>query len=183
MILKNQPDAVIVATGSEPVVPEIPGADRCQVVSAHDVLKNKMLLGEKVLIIGGGSVGCETADYLAGKGKTVTIAEMLDDIAIDTGMLVRALLLDRLNKQGIKILTKSKVVEILDDGVVIEKEGSSEKIDGVDVVVFAVGAKSNNALAEELKDEGKPVTVIGDCVKPKKILDAIWEGVREAYKL
>jgi NADPH-dependent 2,4-dienoyl-CoA reductase/sulfur reductase-like enzyme len=183
MILKDAPDAVIIATGSKPIMPDIPGAKLCKVVSAHDVLEGKVDTGKNVVIIGGGAAGCETADYLAGDGKSVTVVEMLDDIATDTGMLVRALLLNRLREQDVSIMTKSKVVEIVSGGVIIDKDGRTEKIDDVDTIVFAVGAKSENALANALKQKGILMTMIGDCVEPGKIMDAVEEGFSVAYHL
>lgn len=178
-----KPDVVIVATGSEPIIPKIPGVDQEKVVTAHEVLKGSASVGEKVVVIGGGLVGCETAEFLADQGKHVTVIEMLDDIAVDVGPLTRALLLNRMAEKNITVLTKSKVREILADGVIIEKEEGTEEITGIDTVVIAVGSKSNNDLLKYIEAEGIPVYTIGDCVKPRKIIEAIHEGFRQAYSL
>jgi NADH dehydrogenase FAD-containing subunit len=98
-------------------------------------------------------------------------------------MLVRALLLNRLGEQDVRVMTQSKVVEIVSGGVIIDKDGRTEKIDDVDTIVFAVGAKSENALANALKQKGILMTMIGDCVEPGKIMDAVEEGFRVAYYL
>jgi 2,4-dienoyl-CoA reductase-like NADH-dependent reductase (Old Yellow Enzyme family)/thioredoxin reductase len=178
-----RPDAVVVATGSEPIIPEIHGVDQGKVVTAHEVLIGSTSVGKKVVIIGGGLVGCETAEFLADQGKQVTVVEMLDDIAVDVGALTRALLLDRMAEKKITVLTKSKVREITADGVVIEKEEGTEEITGIDTVVFAVGSKPKNNSLKFLEGEGIPVYAIGDCIKPRKIIDAIHEGFQRAYSL
>jgi len=178
-----RPDAVIVATGSKPIIPEIPGIDQEKVVTAHEVLMGLVSVGEKVVIIGGGLVGCETAEFLADQGKQVTVVEMLDDIAIDVGSLNRALLLDRMAEKKIAVLTKSKVREITADGLVIEKEEGTEEITGIDTVVVAVGSRPRNNLLKSLEGQDIPVYAIGDCVKPRKIIEAIHEGFRRAYSL
>jgi NADPH-dependent 2,4-dienoyl-CoA reductase/sulfur reductase-like enzyme len=178
-----KPDMVIVATGSEPIIPNIPGVEQENVVTAHEVLRGSASVGEKVVVIGGGLVGCETAEFLADQGKHVTVIEMLDDIAVDVGPLTRALLLNRMAEKNIKVLTKSKVREILADEVIIEKEEGTEKITGIDTVVIAVGSKSNNVLLKQIEAAGIPVYTIGDCVKPRKIIEAIHEGFRQAYSL
>ncbi len=178
-----RPDAVIVATGSEPIIPKIPGVDQEKVVTAHEVLMGSVSVGEKVVIIGGGLVGCETAEFLADKGKQVTVVEMLDDIAVDVGSLTRALLLNRMVEKKITVLTKSKVREITAEGVIIEKEKGTEEITGIDTVVIAVGSRPRDNLLKSLKGQDIPVYAIGDCVKPRKIIDAIHEGFRRAYSL
>ncbi|WP_425057867.1 NADH oxidase [Sporomusa carbonis] len=178
-----KPDAVIVAIGSEPVIPKIPGVEQEKVVTAHDVLMGSASVGEKVVVVGGGLVGCETAEYLAEQGKQVTVVEMLDDIAVDVGALTRALLLNRMAEKKIRVLTKSKVREISADGVIIEKEEGTEEITGIDTVVIAVGSKSKNDFLKLIEGDGIPVYAIGDCVKPRKIIEAIHEGLRVAYSL
>jgi pyruvate/2-oxoglutarate dehydrogenase complex dihydrolipoamide dehydrogenase (E3) component len=136
-----------------------------------------------VVVIGGGMVGSETAELLADQGKQVTVVEMLDDLAVDVGALTRALLLNRIEEKKIKVLTKSKVQGITADGVIIENEEGSQEISGVDTVVVAVGYKSRNNLSEIIKGEDIPVYTIGDCVKPRKILEAVQEGFSLAYSL
>jgi 2,4-dienoyl-CoA reductase-like NADH-dependent reductase (Old Yellow Enzyme family)/thioredoxin reductase len=182
-IREIKPDVVIVATGSEPIIPEIPGVEQKKVVTAHEVLKCSASVGQKVVIIGGGMVGCETAEFLADQGKQVTVVEMLDDIAVDVGALTRALLLERMAEKKIMILTKSKAREITTEGVITEREGGKEEVIHADTVVLAVGSKPKNDLLKLLEETGIPTYAIGDCVKPRKIIDAIHEGFRRAYSL
>ncbi|QNB47804.1 FAD-dependent oxidoreductase [Thermanaerosceptrum fracticalcis] len=183
IVQELKPDVVIVATGSEPIIPKIPGVEQKKVVTAHEVLMGSASVGEKVVVVGGGLVGCETAEYLAEQGKQVTVVEMLDDVAVDVGALTRALLLNRMAENKIQVLTKSKVREITVDGVIIEKEEGTEEITGIDTVVIAVGSKSKNDLFMLIEGEGIPVFAIGDCVKPRRIIEAIHEGFRRAYSL
>lgn len=182
-IREVKPDVVILATGAEPIIPKIPGALGENVVTAHDVLKKAYTTGKKVVIIGGGLVGCETAEFLAEQGKEVTVIEMLDDVARDVGPLTRPLLLNRMSEKKINVLTKSKVQKILGDKVILENESGIQEITGVDTVVMAVGSKSKNDLLKSIEEENIPVYVIGDSVKPRKFIDAIHEGFRVAYNL
>jgi len=181
---KLKPDAVIVATGGQPLIPDdIPGVKRENVVTAHDALTEKILTGQRVAILGGGMVGCETAEFLAQRGKDVTIIEMLDLIATDVGMFTRPFLMDRLTNWGVKQITGAQVKEITDDGVVVEKEGKKETVSGIDTVVLAMGIKSVNDLAEKLKGKTAEVYVIGDASQPRMAVDAISEGAEIARKI
>jgi NADPH-dependent 2,4-dienoyl-CoA reductase/sulfur reductase-like enzyme len=180
-IKAEKADAVIVATGSAPVTPNIAGIDRKEVVNAHDVLKGKASTGQNVVVVGGGSVGCETAEYLVKKGKKVTIIEMLDDVMQDSGVAVKALMLMRLAAENVSIMRKSKVIQIKDNCVLVQTENGNQCVINMDTVVIAVGARSVNTLSDKLKGARIPHTVIGDCIKPRKIYEAIQEAYRAAY--
>ncbi|NLV34927.1 MAG: FAD-dependent oxidoreductase [Clostridiaceae bacterium] len=180
-IKAEKADAVIVATGSAPVTPNIAGIDRKEVVNAHDVLKGKASTGQNVVVVGGGSVGCETAEYLVTKGKNVTIIEMLDDVMQDSGVAVKALMLMRLAAENVSIMRKSKVIQIKDNCVLVQTENGNQCVINMDTVVIAVGARSVNTLSDKLKGARIPHTVIGDCIKPRKIYEAIQEAYRAAY--
>ena len=136
-------------------------------------------IGESVVVIGGGLVGCETALYLAQKGKKLTILEILDDVAQDMVMANRMHLLKLLADTNVNILTKTSIVEMMDDSVVIVNKYGRSKLEN-DTVVLAVGSKPNKKLKETLKDKVPEIYVIGDCVEPRKVLNAIWEGFRFA---
>ncbi|MGJ7921916.1 FAD-dependent oxidoreductase [Neobacillus sp. LXY-4] len=183
IIRANHPDAVILATGSEPIIPNIPGISQENVITGHAVLRDAAKVGEKVVIVGGGMLGCETAEYLADRGKQVTVVEMMNDIASDAGGAVRGLLLLRMIQKKIMVLSNSKVTEISADRVKIEKEEGTLVIPGVDTVVVATGTKSVNTLADEIKREGIPAYTIGDAADPRKIFEAIHEGFQAAYNL
>jgi len=181
LIDELKPDTVVVATGAAPLIPQgIPGIDKGNVVTAWDVLGgHEAGLASKILIIGGGLVGCETADYLAqvtdvlGIATTeVTLVEMMDNIAIDGVSEPRHLLMERLREKHVKVILNAKVKEILDDGVVIEREGKEESIKGMETVVLATGVKPVNELYSQIKDKVEKAYIIGDAQNPAKLVQA-----------
>lgn len=177
-----KPDALIVATGSKPITLDVPGSDRANVVSAIDVLMGKVNPGDKITVVGGGLVGCETAQFLVEQGKRVTIIEMLDELGADIPLTTRSATIHKLKDNGIMMEPNAKAVEFNKDGVVVEKKSETETISS-DTIVLAVGMKPRNELAEELKDEIKEIHMIGDCVIPRRIRDAVHEGGRAGRKI
>jgi NADPH-dependent 2,4-dienoyl-CoA reductase/sulfur reductase-like enzyme len=175
-VLDAQPDCVVVATGGRPLVPKIPGIDSDRVVTAVDVLTGKSVAGRRVLVAGGGMVGCETAESLAEYGKHVTIVEMLPVLASDMVVGPRQLLLDRLKERGVETVTSARVVEITADGAVVEREGQRRTIGGMDTVVLAMGVTSVDELAAQVRDRVPELHVIGDAASPGKALEAIAAG-------
>ena len=170
-------DAVILATGSCATHPSIPGVNRPHVFTAREVLADPSTLGERILVVGGGWVGCETAEFLAQKGKTVRLIEMLDDIALDVEPRTRILLLQRLARHGIEITTSCKLKSIGGDDIVAEVEGRELRIP-VDMVVLAVGCRANTELEIKLKNGHYKVYTIGDCRDPANIKAAVHQGFR-----
>jgi NADPH-dependent 2,4-dienoyl-CoA reductase/sulfur reductase-like enzyme len=179
-----RPDEVVMATGSVPVVPDMPGMGDTQAATARDVLMGVPgAFAENVVVIGGGSAGCETAECLAEAGAHVKVLEMQSDVVTDVGLLRKFLLMDRMGEKGIEILTEQKVKELKADGVVVEKEGALETIGGTDAVVWAIGNWPDTTLEPLLKAKSIPYYKIGDCVAPRKITDAVHEGFRCGYAL
>jgi NADPH-dependent 2,4-dienoyl-CoA reductase/sulfur reductase-like enzyme len=192
LVEKAKPDVVIVATGAQPLTPDIKGVDKPNVVTAYDVLQSKKTPAEisKAVIIGGGLVGCETADYIAERGdflwnprREVTIIEMLPDIAMDSIAGPRTFLMRRLRDDDVKWITSATVKEILDDGVVYEIDGREESIHGMDTIILAVGAKSVDSLSDKIKDKVAEVYVIGDAMEPRRIVNATQEGAEVARNI
>jgi NADPH-dependent 2,4-dienoyl-CoA reductase/sulfur reductase-like enzyme len=177
LIEKVKPDIVVVATGATPIIPGIGGIDRGNVFTFKDVLINKKDIGEEVVIIGGGRVGCETAEFLADKGKKVTIIEMLDKIGADMGQFSKEDLFPRLSKMGVRMEVNTKAEEITSAGI-LAKAGSETVRFDADSVVIATGSTSNTELAEQLKGKIANLYIIGDCVEPRRIQNAIHEGYR-----
>ncbi len=173
---RQRPDVVVIATGSIPFVPSIRGVDQEKVVMAHDVLRGSARIGEKILIVGGGGLGLETADFLQDKGKQVTVVEMLKRVGKDMGATVRWSLLHRLKECGIRIFTSTRVDEIHRQGVVVTKNGKKETWEGFDTIVMATGMRSRNEMVHEIKGKEREVYVIGDAVKPRRGVDAMQEG-------
>lgn len=181
-IKELKPDVLIIATGSDSAIPNIPGINRHEVISARKALITEEA-GDNVLVIGGGLVGCETADYLAGKGKKVTIVEMLKSTAKDIGPAARFFLRKRLKEHQVTILTQAKVKSIGDDGVLVEAPTGEQKLGPFDTIVMAVGATPVRDLEEQVKNIVPEVYVIGDAAKPGKILAAVEQGAEVSLKL
>jgi 2,4-dienoyl-CoA reductase-like NADH-dependent reductase (Old Yellow Enzyme family)/thioredoxin reductase len=173
-----RPEVVVLATGSTPFIPDIPSVRRDNVVLALDVLDGWEGVGDRVVVIGGELVGCETADYLAQKGKIVTIVRRGPSIAASVNPQARDNLLARLIKNGVTMLTGVRYEEITDRGLVItDKEGQRQTIEA-DTVVLATGAMQNTELVTELEGQDIALHLIGDCATPGKIIDAIRDGAR-----
>ena len=178
-----EPDAIVIATGATPIIPPVPGADSPHVHQAHHVLKGEVSTGDNVLVIGGGSVGCETADYLSQMGKKVTVVEMLDELARDVEQTVRYFLMKRLKEKGVVMITGATVTEVRPDGVVVQRNGRTESLLGFDTIVLAVGVKSDDDLAKQLEGVAAETYVIGDARKPGKVEDAILDAQRVAMSI
>jgi pyruvate/2-oxoglutarate dehydrogenase complex dihydrolipoamide dehydrogenase (E3) component len=181
----EKPDAVIIATGSEPIIPPIPGVNGANVVTAQAVLTGQAKVGKDVVIVGFGMVGCETADFLAEQGKTVTLVDMRDasEAAVDVNFLSRICLLGDLTKKAVKIVGFRPVNSITTEGVnVIDPHGNTELLKA-DTVVLAVGSKSVAGLEPQIASLVKESYIIGDAMQPRKIRQAIWEGFRCCYEL
>jgi len=176
-IISQQPDEVIIATGGQPYRPEFPGVHLPHVVFAQDVLTGKVRVGENIVIIGGGSVGLETAEFLLEKGKRVIVIEMESDIAIDMEPRSRSYLLYRLQEYPLEVLLNEKVVEIVSDGVIITNGQWTKQISRADNIVLAVGSTADQELGYELKERGMKVHFIGDCKRVRDAVDAVYEGL------
>ena len=203
-ITAASPDAVILATGAEPIRPSIPGIEHSHVVQAWDVLEDRVLVGKKVVIVGGGAVGVETALFIAEKGtlsgdtlkfllvnraesaealyelatrgtRDVTLVEMLDKIGRDIGKSTRWGMLQDLSRIGVKSTTATKALEITETGLKVEKDGTITTIPA-DTVVVAVGSCSANPLEKPLAATGIPCQVVGDARKVALAFDAVHQG-------
>lgn len=178
-----KPDVVIVASGGVPLVPDIPGVNRTHVVTAVDVLAGKARVSGKAAVLGGGLVGCETADFLGERGVEVTLVEMLSEIATDCPVTSKKFLLSRLSKHGVKVMTSSSVKEILEDGIRINRKGVEETIGDMNYVVLALGMKSVDHLSDRLRGKVAEVYVVGDAKEPRKVSQAISEGAEVGRKI
>ena len=182
-IIESQPDAVIIATGGILIVPDIPGDDSTEVVTAQDVLSGKAKVGQNVVVIGGGMVGCETGHYLAEKGKKVTITEILKRMANDMTPMVRRRLVDGLRAKQVSLLTEVTCEEIKAGSVIVAtSEGQRDSIPA-DTVILAVGYQPNDKLLKELEGKVAEVHCIGDSLEPRRIMEAVSEGYRVGFSL
>ncbi|TET41648.1 MAG: FAD-dependent oxidoreductase [Dehalococcoidia bacterium] len=174
-IEQGKPDVVVLATGATPIIPDIPGARGKNVVPAVAALTGQKELGEIVIVVGGGMVGCETAEFLAQEGKKVSIVEMLPRIGNDIVATNRPFTLARLRKAGIRMDTNAKVEEITNKGVTVSRDGVSDFLEG-DTVVLAVGFTANKELFQELEGRVAASYSIGDCVEARMMRQAVEEG-------
>jgi 2,4-dienoyl-CoA reductase-like NADH-dependent reductase (Old Yellow Enzyme family)/thioredoxin reductase len=183
IVIKGNPDAVVIATGGTPAMPDMPGIDKLNVVTAQDVLSGKARAGQNVVIIGGGMVGCETGHYLAEQGKKVTIIEILKRMASDMFPMTRRRLMDGLRGKKVTLLASATCEEIKEGVVqVTTAEGKKETIPA-DTVIIAVGYKANNHLYKALEGKVPEIYCIGNSAKPRKILEANSEGYQAGLAL
>lgn len=175
-ILDYKADRVINATGGLPIRPKsIKGMDKAHVTIATDVLENKSILGQDIVIIGAGLVGCETGIMLAKKGKKVKIIEMMDKILPEPVFIQNLMMLTQLlDHPNIETQVSTKLVEIKDTSIVVSKDNQEEEI-LCDTVILAMGFVPNNQLYEELKHTIDMVN-IGDSISARKVLNATQEG-------
>jgi len=211
LIGEINPDAVVVATGARPVLPDIPGIDAQNVVQAWDLLDGRAGTGERVVIVGGNAVGLETALYLANQGtlspealhflmanraesietltallnrgiKEVTVVEMTKKAGQDIGLTTRWTVTGELRRLGVRVMTEARAVGITPQGLEIERKGSIDLL-AADSIVIAAGSRSENALADKLKDLSAEILVVGDAKTPRNALDAIRDGFEAGLRL
>lgn len=185
LVEKSQPEAVIVATGSLPIVPEIPGMNKNKVLTAWEVLEKKInIKNKKVIIAGGGMVGAEVAELLAEQGNIVTIVETLPRIAADMEPLNRQGLIEALHEKKVAELTEHDIIEVTDDGLkVLDRNGQQIKRIKGDWVILAMGAKSATELIDTLKGKVPQLYIVGDCHQPRTIMAAVYEGAFSALQI
>ncbi len=178
IIREIKPDAVVLATGIVPLIPDIVGIDGENVVTAQDILAGKAAFGKRSIVIGGALVGCETAEFLSDRGSQVTIIEVLPEIGANISPMTSSPLLKRLAEKGIVMLAGVQKEEITARGVlIINKEGEKQLIEA-DTIVLAVGARPNTALLNEVQGMVAEVHLAGDCQKPRDIMGAVADGAR-----
>lgn len=178
LVKEMRPDVLVVATGAVPFIPDIPCSWGHNILKYWDVLMGKSQVpGEKAVVAGGGTVGCETALWLAQQGKKVTIVEMLEELALDEETVTRFdLLTNQLPEAGVKALTGRIITEIGEKGVtVLDRHGRKTLVEA-DSVVIALGTTPQDTLVQKVKNIVPEVYVVGDGKKPRKIINAIYEG-------
>ena len=206
VIEAEKPDHVILATGAAPMTPPIPGVEQPHVVQAWDVLADRVYTGKRVVIVGGGAVGVETALFLAEKGtlsadvlkflfvnkaetpevlyematrgtKKITVIEMIDKIGKDFGKTTRWGMLQDVKRYGVESKVTAKALEITSTGIKIEAPDGTEEIPA-DTVVLAVGSRPINTLGEIITSKNIPCDVIGDAQNIGMAFDAVHQGYR-----
>jgi 2,4-dienoyl-CoA reductase-like NADH-dependent reductase (Old Yellow Enzyme family) len=183
MLGTGKPDAVIVASGALPLFPDWKGMEESGALSVDDILSGEGDVGKRVLVVGAGGIGAETADYLSEMGKEVTLVEMLEEIAADLVVHLKHYLSLRLAEKGVTILTSTKVKELGKGYALVENASGTRKIDGFDTIVLAVGSKPDDRIAKSLEGKVPELHVIGDASEPREALEAVYEGEETALKI
>ena len=177
-------EAVINAVGAHSAAPRIPGIDSVNVADAWKVLAGEQQVYGTVAVIGGGMVGCETAEYLAARGCKVSVIEMMDKIAAGESTTILPTLLENYKTYGVEQYPSHKVKEFRMDAVVCENKDGAEVTIPCDYIVLAMGARSNQFDASALEEAGIPVYSIGDAAgKAADISNAIRTGYDTACQL
>ena len=195
-VKKVKPDVVICATGVKPLIPEeeVPGLNTLSnVVSAEDVLMGKAKVGDRVLVIGGDLVGCEVAEFLADKGKQVTVTRRSRFMADKMNPDMRMILVDRLKQKGVRLVPGVQYQEASDTGVRVHVRGGITSMAEIaadamknivaDTIVLAAGSTPDTDLAQTLEGKAPEVHSIGDCVEPRRILEAMREGWKVSLEI
>lgn len=183
MIRSLVPDALIIAVGAKPAEPPIPGIKDHRVIGFHQAIAQPDSLGQRVVVIGGGTIGAEIAlEQTELKGRQVTVVELGDKIAAQGNMLYRIALRQKMDSCGEKLvrLTNTSCRRITDRGVEVEDSQGNRQTIPADTVVIATGVRANSQLAESFFGLAPQCFMVGDCVKPRKIMEATYEGYAAA---
>ena len=184
LVKEMNPDVCIVATGATPLVLPIPGINDVGVINAIDLLDGQKACGTKVLVVGGGMVGAETAEFLAEQEHEVSIIEFKDKIAGDVAKEHRKYIMEAFDRHNVESITGAKVAEFYTDGVKYElADGSVHEVRGFDSVVLAMGSRNYDPISESLKDIVKETYVIGDAVRARRALNATAEALDVALSI
>lgn len=179
-IKEERPDAVIIASGSKTLILPIEGIDMPSIIHGSDLLEGKRSAGKKVLVVGGGMVGCETAAFLGEQNHDVTVIEFRDTVGADVIHEHRIYLMEDFKNYGIKEITGAKVCKFFEDGVEYETaDGIHHETRGYDSVVLSMGFRNYNPFGEEINDIVPETYVIGDAIRARRALDA----TKEAYEI
>ena len=172
----EDPDVVILATGSYPSFPPVEGIDKPNVVDYAEVLSGEMGISKKTVVIGGGPTGCEVALHLSEHGCPVTMVEMLPQIGTRLESMTRKILLKKLKENNVQIMTECKLSKVEDNGVVVMEANDKELFVEAERIIITVGNRPDNRLFDQIKSLGYEVHQIGDCLEPRSARAAIYEG-------
>jgi 2,4-dienoyl-CoA reductase-like NADH-dependent reductase (Old Yellow Enzyme family)/thioredoxin reductase len=172
----EHPDAVIVATGARASTPALGGQASIPVFTPDEVLSGSRPVGQRVLVLGGGGIGAEIADFLAGQGKQVTILEMRAGIALDMPSAMIHFLQVRLKDGGVEILTHTAALRWEDGALVVDGPKGVRPLGGFDAIIFSAGSRSNDDIVPAIRAHVQEVHVIGDAGKPGEMMWALSQG-------
>lgn len=184
-ILEFAPDRLVLCIGSKPRLPSIEGVDKKLVITSHDVLTGKAPVGKNVIILGGGLLGCELAEYLCARGKNITIVEILQQLAVSHHIYTtQKQILERLGRTGMKWYVGIRSEKITDEGLEIVDKSNQTTLLRADTIVVAAGSVPNeDAITPAVEGKIKEVYKAGDCLIARELLEAIRDGAEAALKL
>ncbi len=175
-------DVVMVAIGAKQIVPPIPGIDSSKVTDLHALHQSPPALGQKIVILGGGLVGCESAIYLDSLGKDVTIVEMKEDWAADSYFMHKNAMNMYIRDSRIKIHVQTTAKEVTDQGLLCTTP-DGELLLPADNILLAAGMRPDRAAADAFYNTAPRVFQIGDCIKPGRVLEAVSLGYYRALDI
>jgi pyruvate/2-oxoglutarate dehydrogenase complex dihydrolipoamide dehydrogenase (E3) component len=174
------PDVVVLATGSLPAIPPVPGIGKEIVLTYEDVLDRdtipSKIISNRVVVVGGGPTGLELALYLTEQGCSVTVLEMLPKIGIGIEAITKKVILKKLKESNATFLTDTRLSKIEDNGVVVVDQENREKFIEAEKVVIAIGTKPDTKLYHKIEPLGYKIYQIGDCLEPRSAKDAIYDS-------
>ena len=179
---KEAPDALIIAVGSEPLLPPIPGLCGENVVLVNNYYLEKEKVGDEVVVFGGGLAGCECAIHLGMEGKTVRLVEMRDELAPDANVRHRPLLLKEIGKY-VTVYTGYRGLRVTEEGIVCKDKNGREILVPGKSVICALGQKSRSGAVDALRDGAPYVAVIGDAARVSTITNAVYQGYHAALDI
>lgn len=182
-ILEHHPDIVILATGSRSYQPDLPGKNSENVVDARELYDKPMETGRNIVVLGGGEIGCETAEWVHGPGKKITIVEIASEILNNMKKIPRERLLYRLKQKDISILTETRIRAIETDRVLLRKTDKDEYWLPADQIIVSIGSKPEYSLYSGLKDDVDTVLIIGDAHSPGNLGTALRAATETALNL
>ncbi len=183
VIRTGAPDTVIVATGGDKLVPQVPGLDLPIVCSAWDILGETIAPAKTAVVVGGGLIGMETADFMSDKGCQVTLVEMMPRSPVPNYTSHGYMLHKRLRQAGCRLMFGARLENIGEQSVAVRINDEQQVLSDVEQVVLAVGMKPREELKAFLKDSGTPHEIVGDAVHVRRIIEATDEGAKAVWNL
>lgn len=175
-------DALIIAVGSEPIIPAIEGIQSDNVTVVNNYYLEKEKVGDEVIVLGGGLAGCEAAIHLAQEGKKVRLIEMREELAVDANVRHRPILLRKVNEL-VEVQTGLRGICITDKGVMCLDQQNDECFVSGKHIICAVGQRARRNVVNQLLDAAPYVLQIGDCVRPSTITTAVYQGHHAALDI
>lgn len=175
-VINESPDVVILATGSVPLLPAIPGIEKASILTPTEIFNGSKPVKRKTVVVGGGPTGCEVAHHLSENGCAVTIVELLPKIAGELESITRKVLISKLKENNVRVMTENRVSRIEENGVFVIGKDEKELFIEAETVVIAVGNSPVNGLHDQIKAKGITLYQVGDCLEPRSAKAAIYEG-------